>query len=96
MQDTPRYPEHVDDSGARPVVTGTDIKVSLVAHEVEHLGMTPNQVVQAHSHLTLAQVHAALAYYYDHQERIHREWQEARTRVATFRALYPSPLSLKP
>jgi hypothetical protein len=40
----------------------------------------------AHPHLTLADVHAALAYYYDHQDVIRAEWQEARELIASLRA----------
>jgi uncharacterized protein (DUF433 family) len=67
---------HIDPSGGRAVVAGTDIKVSQIASEVEHLGMTPDEVVEAHPHLTLAAVHAALAHYYDHQDDIRAEWDE--------------------
>jgi uncharacterized protein (DUF433 family) len=72
------------------VVSGTDIKVSLIASETEHLGMTPDEIVDAHPHLTLAAVHAALAYFYDHQGAIRAEWQEARDLVAELRHKYPN------
>jgi uncharacterized protein (DUF433 family) len=83
---------HVDASGGRVVVFGTDIKVSQIASEVEHLGMTPDEIVEAHPHLSLADVHAALAYYYDHQSAIRSEWQEARALIADLRPKYPSRL----
>lgn len=83
---------HVDASGGRAVVSGTDIKVSQIASEVEHLGMTPDEIVEAHPHLSLADVHAALAYYYDHQSAIRSEWQEARALIADLRPKYPSRL----
>ena len=82
---------HVDASSARAVVAGTDIKVSQIASEVEHLGMTPDEVVEAHPHLTLAAVHAALAYYFDHQESIRLEWEEANTFIAELRKKHHSP-----
>jgi uncharacterized protein (DUF433 family) len=74
------------------VVGGTDIKVSQIATEYDHLGMPPDNIVEAHPHPTLADVHAALAYYYDHQDVIRREWQEATALVARLRAAYPSRL----
>jgi uncharacterized protein (DUF433 family) len=86
-------PPHIDESGGRPVVFGTDIKVSQIASEVEHLGMTPDDIVEAHPHLTLADVHAALTYYFDHLEAIRREWQEARVLIAEMRARFPSRLN---
>jgi uncharacterized protein (DUF433 family) len=81
---------HIDDSGARPVVTGTDIKVSQIASEYEHLGMTPDEIAEAHPHLGLAEVHAALAYYYDHQDLIRGDWAQAEELIAKLRQQYPS------
>jgi len=54
------------------------------------LGMMPDDVVTAHPDLTLAQVHAALAYYYDHQESIRGEWKQTEELIATLRRRYPS------
>lgn len=90
MQPVRRTSDHVDASQPRPVVSGTDIKVSQIASEYEHLGMTPDDIIEAHAHLTLADVHAALAYYYDHRDAIRREWEEADALIATLRAQYPS------
>jgi uncharacterized protein (DUF433 family) len=83
-------PEHIDESGSRPVVAGTNIKVAQIASETEHLGMTPDDIIEAHPHLTLADVHAALAYYYDHQDAIQRDWREAGGVIDTLRARYSS------
>jgi uncharacterized protein (DUF433 family) len=80
----------IDASSARPVVRGTDIKVSQIASEYEHLGSAPDQIVEAHPHLCLADVHAALAYYYDHVEAIREEWRAAEATVAALRRAYPS------
>jgi len=84
---------HIDDSGQRPVVRGTDIKVSQIANEFEHLGMTADEIVEAHPHISLADVHAALAYFYDHQTLIRNEWQEGRAFIAEMRLRYPSRLN---
>jgi uncharacterized protein (DUF433 family) len=82
--------EHID-ARARPVVKGTDIKVSQIASEYEHQGMTPDEIIEAHPHLTLAAVHAALAYYYDHADAIRREWEEDRALVESLRSRYRRP-----
>ena len=92
MEPARRPSTHVDTSQPRAIVVGTDVKVSQVASEYEHLGMTPDDIVEAHPHLTLADVHAALAYYYDHPDAIRREWQEADSVIATMRARFPSRL----
>jgi len=92
--DTARVPaDHIDATSARPVVRGTDIKVSQVASEYEHQGMSPDEIVQAHPHLSLGDVHAALAYYYDHQERIRAEWQEGDALISALRGRYASRLA---
>lgn len=80
--------QHIDATGARPVVTGTDIKVSQIASEHEHAGMSADAIVDAHPHLSLSDVHAALAYYYDHQEDIRREWEEADALIASLKNHY--------
>jgi uncharacterized protein (DUF433 family) len=82
-------PLHIATSSAHAVVSGTRIRVSLIASELEHLGMTPDEIVDAHPHLTLADVHAALSYFYDHQESIREEWREARELIATLRERFP-------
>jgi uncharacterized protein (DUF433 family) len=81
---------HIDETGKRPVVAGTDIKASQIASESELLGMSPDEIVEAHPHLTLADVHAALAYYYDHGDAIRAEWDEGRALVDSLRQQFPS------
>jgi uncharacterized protein (DUF433 family) len=61
-----------------PHIRGTQISVNLIAREVEFLRMTPNEVIAAHPHLTLAQVHAALAYFYDHRAEVEAEMRKTR------------------
>jgi uncharacterized protein (DUF433 family) len=90
MEASRREPHsHIDDSVPRPVVAGTNIKVSQIASEVERLGMTPDEVVEAHPHLTLADVHAALSFYYDHPEAIRGEWREAAQLITKLQKRYP-------
>jgi len=55
--------------------------------------MSPGEIVQAHPHLSLGDVHAALAYYYDHQDRIRTEWREADMLVKALRGRYSSKLA---
>ncbi len=56
--------------GGKPVIGGTRIKVAQIALEYDHLGWAPDQILQAHPHLTLAQIHDALSFYYEHAEDI--------------------------
>lgn len=39
-------------------------------------GLSPDQIVDALPHLTLAQVHAALSYYFDHRSEIQSHIRE--------------------
>jgi uncharacterized protein (DUF433 family) len=77
----------------KPVLSGTKIKVSKVALETERLGWTPDQIIDAHPHLTLAQVHAALSYYYENQAAIDADLIAEEKLVAELRHQYPSKLS---
>jgi uncharacterized protein (DUF433 family) len=56
--------------GGRPHILGHRIKVQHVAAWHEQMGMSPAEIVATYPDLTLAQVHAALAYYYDHRAEI--------------------------
>jgi uncharacterized protein (DUF433 family) len=58
-----RDEEHSD--GA-PTIEGTGIRVEDIAVAYEHSGYDPDEITQLYSDLTLADVHRALAYYYDH------------------------------
>ncbi|OJW20276.1 MAG: hypothetical protein BGO49_05095 [Planctomycetales bacterium 71-10] len=80
--------EHIvatpDTCGGKPRIAGTRIRVKDVAVWHVHQGMTPEVIVSKWTHLTLAGVHAALAYYYDHRDVIEQEladeaaWYEAQ------------------
>src|SRR5262245_8081968 len=56
--------------GGEPHILGHRIKVRHVAVWHEQMGMTPTEIAATYPTITLAQVHAALAYYYDHKDEI--------------------------
>jgi uncharacterized protein (DUF433 family) len=56
--------------GGKAHVAGHRIKVQHIAAWHERLGRSPDEIVAEHSGLTLADVYAALAYYYDHRDEI--------------------------
>lgn len=56
--------------GGQPRIAGTRIKVQHIAIEYERLGWTSDQICEAHPNLTLADVHATIAYYYDNKSEI--------------------------
>jgi len=76
--------------GGHPHILGHRIKVKHVAVWHEQTGMTPTEIVTTYPTITLAQVHAALAYYYDHRDEIQAEIEEERRFVEELRAGQPS------
>ena len=60
-----------------PAIQGSSITVRTIV-ERTRLGDTPEQIIEAYPMLTLAQVHAALGYYYDHPGEIEGYIQENR------------------
>jgi len=51
----------------------------------EHQGLTPDEIVSRLPSITLADVHAALAYYYDYREEIQDEIRIEREQIDEFR-----------
>jgi uncharacterized protein (DUF433 family) len=70
----------------QPRIAGTRIKVKHVYTWVEQMGMTPAQVVAEYPHLTMAQVYAALAYYWSHQDEIQQDIDNEAKLVAELKA----------
>src|ERR1039458_9146010 len=58
--------------GGRPKIAGTGLTVSRIARWYK-MGMTPDEIALEYSHLTLAQVHAALTYYHANRDEIEDE-----------------------
>ncbi|MCP4108006.1 MAG: DUF433 domain-containing protein [Desulfobacteraceae bacterium] len=55
-----------------PLIQGTRITVRCIAGYYQ-MGMSVDEILTNLSHLTQSQVHAALLYYFDHQEEIDSE-----------------------
>src|SRR6516165_7678324 len=75
--------------GGRPHILGHRIKVKHIAIWHEQQGMTPTEIVATYPTITLAQVHAALAYYYDHRDEIQAAIEEERRFVEEQKAKTP-------
>lgn len=55
--------------GGRPLITGTGVTVQRIA--IWHnMGFIPEEIADRVGHLSLTQIHAALAYYYANRETI--------------------------
>jgi uncharacterized protein (DUF433 family) len=66
--------EHAIREG-KPIIAGTGVTVRRVAQWYK-LGHTAEEIAQQISHLTLAQVYAALAYYHLNREEIDTDLEE--------------------
>lgn len=78
-----------DTCGGAPRVAGTRITVSHIAEAVEHLGLTPDDLVAMYPSLDLSKVHAALTYYYDHVKAIEARRRRARDVERALRRRFP-------
>src|SRR5437870_936866 len=71
--------------GGKPHIAGHRIKVQHVAVWHERLARSPDEIVAEHPGLTLAEVYAALAYYYDHRDEIDADIQNDEEFAATLK-----------
>lgn len=61
--------------GERPRIAGTGVTVQRIVGWYK-LGLSPEEIIVEIPHLTLAQVHAALAYYHANREEIEQDIAE--------------------
>ena len=59
-----------------PVIAGSRIRIVDVAIEYEYLNHTPDEIINAHPHLKLEQIHDALSYYYENRDAIDKKIRE--------------------
>ena len=76
--------------GGKPRIAGHRITVADVAIWHERLAMSPDEIVSEYPTLTLSDVHAALAYYYDHRDELDQDIREDEKFVEQFRAGAPT------
>src|ERR1035437_6945725 len=73
--------------GGKACITGHRVRVLDIVGWHEHQGMTPDEIVSHFPTITLAAVHAALAYYFDHIEEIQQEMRTEPIRRGSRRQL---------
>jgi uncharacterized protein (DUF433 family) len=71
--------------GGRPCVAGTGVTVQRIAVWYK-LGLAPEEIGDRIGHLTLAQVHAALAHYHANRDEIEEELARDEARAAALDA----------
>jgi uncharacterized protein (DUF433 family) len=85
---TPTTTAHIllDERG-RAWIDDTNIKVIEVVLDKLGHGLTPEQIFEEHyRRISLAQIHAAFCYYYDHQAEYDAEIERQRKEYETLRA----------
>jgi uncharacterized protein (DUF433 family) len=70
--------------GGKPRIAGHRIRVQDVVVCHEALGLCPEEIVASYPGLTLADVHAALAYYLGHRDQVLKDMEEDEAFVAAF------------
>ena len=70
---TVSYPHIEQRQNGKLYIAGTPFKVRQIALDHIAYGWDAAQIQREHPQLTLGQIHAALAYYYDHKEVLDRE-----------------------
>jgi uncharacterized protein (DUF433 family) len=63
------------------IIDGTQTKVVEIVQDVLAHGWSPAEIHFQHPHLSLGQIHSALAYYYDHISEFEKEVKERLEKV---------------
>jgi uncharacterized protein (DUF433 family) len=74
----------------RPRITGHRITVQNIVICYERMGMSPDEIIYYYPSINLADVHAALAYYYDHVSEIRKAIADDEVFAREIKAKYPS------
>jgi uncharacterized protein (DUF433 family) len=80
-----RYEHIVVNEDGVPNIVGANIKVVELVVEQWAYGWSPEELHFQHPHLTLGQIHSALAYYHDHREELDRDIERRDKRVEELR-----------
>src|SRR2546421_6596573 len=75
----------LDDHGI-PWITGANTKVVEVVLDKKAYGWSPEEMHLQHPHLSMGQIHAALAYYYEHQDEVDADIERRDRYVEEMRA----------
>lgn len=76
------YPHIVTNPDGAAIISGTTTKVIEVIQDHLAHHWQAEDICRQYPYLSLAQVHAALTFYYDHQQEMEEEIDRRRRRVA--------------
>jgi uncharacterized protein (DUF433 family) len=85
-----RYEHIILDETHVPLIAGTRVKV--VELVLDHLayGWSPEELHFQHPHLTMGQIHSALAYYWDHKAELDQDIERRLQVVEQLQHAVPS------
>ena len=76
-------------------ITGANTKVLEVVLDKMAHDSSPEEMHEQYPHLSLAQIHAALAYYYEHQAEVDADIERRDRYVEELRAQQKNPMTRK-
>jgi uncharacterized protein (DUF433 family) len=74
-------------------ISGANTKVIEVVLDKMAYGWGPEEMHRQHPHLSMAQIHAALSYYYEHQAELDRDIERKYREVEALRAQQRNPFT---
>ena len=81
--------------GGRARIAGHRVRVLDIVAWSEHQGMTPDEIASSVPSVTLADIHAALAYYFDHVDEIQEEMRAEKALAEEVQRNHPSLIEAK-
>ncbi|MCL2640009.1 MAG: DUF433 domain-containing protein [Phycisphaerales bacterium] len=79
--------------GGRPCIAGTRIRVQDIYQWHEKQGKSPDEIVSSFPQLQLADVYAALAFFWDHRDEILAQIKEEESLVTQMKSEVPSKVA---
>ncbi|MGF1460262.1 MAG: DUF433 domain-containing protein [Leptolyngbyaceae cyanobacterium] len=73
-----------------PIIAGTTLKIVELVMAQRAYGWTPEEIQINHRYLSMGQIYAALAYYWDHREALDADIEQRDAYVANLEQQSPS------
>ncbi len=89
MTTTTEYKHIVLNDDQIPIIEGTTLKVIEIIMAKTAYGWSPEEIHFQHPYLTMSQIHAALAYYWEHKAELDADIQQRENYVKTMQKNTP-------
>lgn len=87
---------HIElDEKQRPVIAGTGFKVRVLVELWQGGNWSPAELHEQFPVLSMAQIHSAIAYYWDHKAEIDKSIAELEEMEQAYRQMHPEPPALE-